>query len=186
MKDEKEAEEERSYYDILRECCSESTTHGIPYLFKRNHLAVKIFWLVCTLASTGVGCWLVAKSIIDYYEYDTVTHAKVVFETPTLFPTVTICSQNMFTTPEAFQYVNQYSLDNGDIAQGEDILSSSFFSENDFTKYSFGVNLLDSKYSVDFRKQMGLSLDTMLLRCYYNNIGCSTEDFDWFFDPYYG
>lgn len=177
--------ETRTYYEIVHDSACESTSHGIPFIFKRDLIAVRIAWTLCTLASAGVGCWLVAKSITDYYSWETVTQAKFVFETPTLFPTVTICSQNMFTTDTAFEYVENYTEVNN-LGNIETKLNASYFSDNDFFKYGFGVNLLDTDFSDTFRKKMSSSLDDMILTCYYNNDPCWTQDFFWFFDPYYG
>ena len=98
------SDEKRTFYEIVRDCCSESTTHGIPYLFKRNQISLKLFWLVCTLASGGVCGWLVSSSILDYYSYDTITQTKVEFETPTYFPAVSICSLNAFTTEQGYEF----------------------------------------------------------------------------------
>lgn len=180
-------DEHVSYYKIISECCSQSTSHGLPNLFKHSHKASKIFWLFCTLASMSVGFWLVAKSIMDYYNYDTVTVAKVVFETKTFFPTVTICNQNMLTTEKAFEFAENFTIENGLVwKDGKQFLSTYFFSQADFVKYSLGVVLLDSNYSDEFRKSMDIPLEDMIIRCYYNNGLCSSEDFHWFFDPFYG
>lgn len=178
--------EKRSYYEIVNDCVSESTAHGITYVFKRNEWYIKVAWLIFTLASTGVGFWLVVKSIIDYLGYETVTKAQSILETPAYFPTVTFCSQNSFTTDEAYQYVAKYIEDN-DETPAEKLLNSSFFTTTDFLKYEYGVNLLaNSIYTDTFRKSMGLNIEDAILVCYYNNNLCNDTEFWWYWDPYYG
>lgn len=177
--------EKRSYYEVVRDCVSESTAHGITYVFKRDEWYVKVLWLIVTLASTGVGSWLVGKSILDFLTYDTVTKAQTIFETPTLFPTVSICSQNMFTTDDGYAYVANYLFDN-DYKDLETELVDNFLSDNDFFKLGFGANLLDTDYSDAFRKSMSLQIDDMILRCSYNHKVCDETDFYWYFDPFYG
>ena len=65
-----------SYYEVIRECCSESTAHGIPYVFRRDQIGFKLAWLLCTFLSGGVCGYIVSKSISDYFSYDTVTKAQ--------------------------------------------------------------------------------------------------------------
>lgn len=175
-----------SYYEVIRECLSESTAHGIPYVFRRDQISIKLAWLLCTFLSAGVCGYIVSKSISDYFSYETVTKAQTIFETPAIFPTISICSQNMFASKAGAEYVRNYSIDNelGDLET--DWLYYTFFMDSDFLKYGLGVNLLGRSFSDEMRRDMGLKLDDMILLCYFNNFGCDHTDFDWYFDPYYG
>ena len=178
--------EHRTYYEVIRDCVTESTAHGITYVFKREQIGIKLAWLICTLASTGVCGWLVSKSISDYYSYETVTKSETIYEMPAIFPTISICSQNMFTTQAGYDFVANMVWENN-LLSNEEWLSMTLFEDNDFYKYGLGVRLLNSdKYSDDFRKSMGYSINEMLLLCYFNNYQCSSNDFYWYFDPYYG
>lgn len=178
-------DDERSTFEIVRECCSESTTHGIPYMFKRDNIGVKIFWLISTLISAGVCGWLVGRSILDFMDYETVTQSRVIFETPTYFPAVSICSLNAFTTEEGFRYVEEFSK-NANSPEGDFYLSRYFQYDIEFLRYSFGAFLTMDNFTDYDRKAMGYDLTQMLLSCYFNNDACNREDFKWFFDPYYG
>lgn len=174
-----------SFKQVVSDCCSESTAHGIPHIFRRQNIALKLFWLACTLTSAVVCAWLVAKTITDYNSYETVTKSQMIFETPTLFPTVSICSQNMFTTDWGYYYVSEYNWENN-LESNSEWLSRSMFMENDLIKYSLGVHFLDSAFTDDDRKSMGIQIGDMILLCYFNNFGCSSYDFYWYWDPYYG
>ena len=177
--------ETRSYYQIISDSASESFSHGIPYIFRRKEIPVRIAWTILTLVMAGISGWLVNNTIVDFYGFDTVTKTQTIFETPALFPTVSICNQNMFTTQDGFDYVENYTKTNN-LDDVDTQLNKSFFMDNDFVKYGFGVNLLDSNYTNTYRKKMGLQIDEMILDCYFNNKDCDSTDFYWYFDPYYG
>jgi hypothetical protein len=165
---------------IINDTACESTAHGIPHIFKRKNLIIKTFWILCTLAATGVCSWLVTKSVNDYLNYDTVTLTQVIDEVPTLFPVVSICNKNPFTTDSAFTYVDQFL--------EETFYKYALFDTDtfDMIRYILGVKIRSVNFTDDERKAFGLQIDNMLLMCSYNQKPCSSNDFYWFFDPLYG
>lgn len=177
--------DERTISQIIHDCCCELTAHGIPYIFKRKSISIKVFWLICTMTSAGLCAWLVGTAILDYYNYDTVTQAKVIYETPTYFPAVSFCSLNAFTTEAAFEYVKNFS-EKFEYPEAEYFLTHSFLNDIDSIRYGLVVRLLDDNFSDDERKKMGIPIEDMLLTCIYNSRLCWINDFKWFFDPYYG
>lgn len=179
------APSDRAYFEIMRSCCTQSTIHGLPNVFKRDQIFVKVFWLMCAFASAVVCSLFVSQSIIGYFNYETVTQAKVVFETPTEFPTVSLCLKNMFTTEAGFAYVQKYLKEN-DLKHADYYLTHNFFSDMDFIKYGMGVNLMDTNFNDEYRKMMGYQMKDMILVCYFNNFDCFDRDFYWYFDPFYG
>ena len=110
------------------------------------HLTLKIFLSTFVLASSGFASYFVIKSFMDYFSYRVSTETRTVYETPTLFPKVTICNINWFTTQYAFN-----SLQNGNnnpnnllsflkklLAHNlSDILIDCKFNSNPFNKSDF-------------------------------------------------
>jgi hypothetical protein len=170
---------------IVHDTACESTSHGIPHIFKRENLIIKTFWILCTLAATGVCAWLVTKSVTDYLNYETVTVAQVIDEVPTLFPVVSICNKNPFTTNFSFQYVDQFFNDY-DMEELESELAVSYTDTLNKLRYQLAVILRDKNVTDDQRKAMGLQMDDMLFMCLYNGRACSSNDFFWYFDSFYG
>ncbi|CAF0773453.1 unnamed protein product [Brachionus calyciflorus] len=72
----------------------------IAFNFGEN-LILTIFWTICTLAAIGVSAYLVVDSIITYYEYEVITKIRVKYETSIVYPSITICNINFFTTQNA-------------------------------------------------------------------------------------
>lgn len=103
----------REIEEIVFESATSSTTHAIPHIFKRENLFLKLFWIVCLLGATGVCAWMVSLSIIDYFDYETVSKTETVLEIPTTFPTVSFCNINPFVTNYSLQFVEDLFVKNG-------------------------------------------------------------------------
>jgi hypothetical protein len=92
-----------------------STSHGYPNIFRSPHLSIRILWSISFLTSSILCFLLVYKSTTEYFNFDVVTKVRVIEESPTLFPVVTICNKNPFLTNEAakliestyFSYMNE-------------------------------------------------------------------------------
>lgn len=99
--------------DIIYESTQSSDTHGIKHIFKREkHVFIKCVWLICILASGSVCAWLMARAVCNYFEYETVSKTETINQIPTLFPTVSICNMNQFSTNYSLQFVQKILLGN--------------------------------------------------------------------------
>jgi hypothetical protein len=92
-----------------------STSHDYPNIFRTQHNSIRVLWSISFLASFILCFLLVYKSIIEFFNFDVVTKVRVVEESPTLFPVVTLCNKNPFLTQQAsklientyFDYMNE-------------------------------------------------------------------------------
>jgi hypothetical protein len=188
LKADLEAIEKDYISRIIKETASESTTHGIDHIFKRENPVIKIFWGVCTLGSTAVCAYMIALSIMGYLEYDTVTKAEQVYILSTDYPAVSFSNLNPFMTTNGTQFAQQLLIDN----QMVDPLSPSSSFNNLFSnmlvyyRYFVTTNALGPNYTNQFRQSLGLSINDMLLNCKYNMGPCSADDFVTYFDIFYG
>lgn len=99
--------------EIIVESATDSTTHAIPHMFKRENPFLKAFWLICFLGATGVCAWMISLSITDYFNYETVSKTETIVEIPSKFPTVSICNMNAFVTNYSLQFVQNLLTANG-------------------------------------------------------------------------
>ena len=147
------------------------------------HILLKAYLLIFLVVSSGLAAYTVVESFINYFEYEVITTTRTIFETPTLFPKVTICNLNPLTTKFAFQFLKEQ-------VNFEDELSNWTFEESSsFTRDSYykALNIAGNKnFSDEKRQNLGHSLDDMLLSCSYNGEECGSRDFMWVFDPMYG
>ena len=50
--------------------------------------------------------YMLVQSIRNYFDYEVITTSRTIYETPTLFPKVTICNQNMLETEFAWDFIS--------------------------------------------------------------------------------
>jgi len=70
----------------------------------KNSRACQCVWLLIFLVSSAATFWIVGLSIVKYLDFEVVSQIEVIYEKPTLFPTVTICDNDPFTSKQA-QYL---------------------------------------------------------------------------------
>lgn len=167
----------------------ETTIHGIIPIINRKNWFIRIFWIICTLASTCVCAYLVTLGFLTYFTYETVTKTEQIYLLSTDFPAISICNVDAFMTNESTRFVEELFFQNMSLSQTElEVLFSNFTIYNLLLyKYLAGTNAYDpASRSDEFRKKLGYSLDEILFSCTYNLFPCSASDFIWYFDVFYG
>lgn len=175
-------------WSIIHKSFLDSTIHGSKRIFKNNSLFLRIMWICFFLASSTLCTYVIALTLIDYFEFDTVSKTERVHMITTEFPAVTICNTNPFLTNESEKYIDELLKEN----QIPDINDDEF--ENNsidgpisrFYRLFLGMNALDPNRTDAFRRSLGQDISDMLFSCTYNLRRCSAEDFSWYFDIYYG
>ena len=90
---------------IMVETGLDTTAHGIPNILGNPMWSFKLMWLVCILASCAACGYLLARSVNDYLDHEVVTTIRKVPDSPSIFPTVTLCNTNFVTNRVASNYV---------------------------------------------------------------------------------
>ena len=67
-------------------------------IVKANICLLRLVWVTFWLTCVSLFIYYSIKSIFDYYAFEVTTKIRKKFEQPTIFPTITICNENMFTT----------------------------------------------------------------------------------------
>ena len=67
-------------------------------IVKANICLLRLVWVTFWLTCVSLFIYYSIKSIFDYYAFEVTTKIRKKFEQPTIFPTITICNKNMFTT----------------------------------------------------------------------------------------
>jgi hypothetical protein len=124
-------------------------------IYYSPHFFLKTFLFLFIIVSTGYVSYLTIQSIMAYLEYGVATTTRTYFETPMLFPKVTICNLNPFTTEYAYNLYQNFS----DAYQNE-------------------VKKLSDKD----QKKLGHDLDDILMGCKFNLDQCDYADFTRSFD----
>ena len=90
---------------LIKETLSNEFAEGCVKFFETPHLSIKtllgVFLIVCVCLSA----YLTIQSFVSYFAYDVTTTSRIIFETPTTFPKVTLCNVNPFITEFAYEYL---------------------------------------------------------------------------------
>jgi len=163
--------------DGLREKISialENYVENLNFLerfFKPGSFIFKLILLLGFLILLGFMIYFVAKSIIEYKNYEFVTISLVKTETTVEFPVVTICNLNPFTTFNSALLYNQLKINQGDY----------------YANYIFrhtAASLPDEE-----KKTLGPNIDNMLIEGYFYDEDIetiNTDDFEWIYLFDYG
>lgn len=179
--------------------------HGIPNLFKTDLLILRISWILFILAAIAGCAFINTKALMNYLSYEVTTKISVVSETPLEFPvikiyyiifsiykfkTITMCGGSPFITKNGTDFsllkINEIhkELENGTMQQKWTF--EFIWSILDFTRYLISNLGKDPNLTDEYRKSFGLKLNETIITCIFNIEGCTEDDFDWFFDAFYG
>ena len=120
---------------------------------------------------------------MSYFSYEVTTTTRTVNEMPTLFPQVTICNINQFTTENAYNFLN--SLDSEQNISEAGLANLTYADSQGNTgiiNYAALSNATSQYFTDQMRKNLAHSLDDIMVSCKFNGKSCSKSDFFWRFD----
>jgi hypothetical protein len=180
----------KRFKKLLKNTLYNSAAQAIIKLFETPHASLKVFLFICVIIPTGLCSFLIIKLVLNYLNYDVFTTLRTFYATPALFPKITVCNVNSFTTQYAAQFlkqINQELYPNVDIFNVEQMRKLNFRSKIEY------INTIKSsaRYKMNSlnkteKKKLSHSLEDMMFTCYFNQQKCTVKDFNWYFDPYYG
>ena len=160
------------------------TYHCFPKIFKeKTHLIMKFVWAGVFIGFLGMTSWILANIVIQYYQYSVVSNIQIVDESPNLFPTVTICDSNPFTTQYAenlieYLAMNLYNITNPTYSEYSAVMDSLFL----YAK----IYVNNPDFGDENRSKLGFDL-SQIIQCKFDYVNCSLEkDFHSFFHFDYG
>ena len=159
------------------------TYHCFPKIFKeKTNFILRLLWAVIFFSFASLTFYILVNTIISYYEYNAVTSFQMINEQPALFPTITICDANPFTTIQAQRLIMNISQSYYDT----DLANISFHQYQAYVLTNL-PNVVksvvsDPKYGDENRKQLGFNLSQLLIDCSFSKIQCEfNKDFHWFY-----
>jgi hypothetical protein len=125
------------------------------------------------------------KSTLSYLSFDVVTQINIIRVPSVEFPTVTICNKSPFKTygPDFFLSSQFQEIENSSsfYFQAYDISTTLFL-----LQYLSKALLYNESISDEQRVKLGFTLEEMMISCRYNNILCSSADFEFFYTYQFG
>ena len=177
---------------LITENLKSELVRGIIKIFQTTHWLIRIFLLISVIGTVGMTSFMIIDSFLAYFEYKVATTTRTIFETPTIFPKVTFCNLNSFTTDVAVEFlkeVNKNYSSQYDIFNVTQMNSLNYTSKKDFLSnisWIAAANMNTKRFSDEKRKLLGHSLKDILLSCSFDQQKCSISDFVWKFDKVYG
>ena len=172
---------------LIKEVLYNSLAQAIIKIVLSPHYILKAFLFICVIVSSAIASYLVVKSVLTYFNYGATTTSRTVYETFSVFPKITICNQNRFTSEYSIKILSNIS----EIEFNMDMLDSSQTSnlsqqekDSKFSKIDLlATYLINNKtiFSNEQRKNLSHDLEDILLNCSFNNEPCDSSDFVWKF-----
>ncbi|CAF3823949.1 unnamed protein product [Adineta steineri] len=170
----------RRRHSIVREFSLNTSTHGIPGIARSESIHNRVFWSISFIGFAAIMVYFIVKAISAYFGYPTQFNLDVVSEWPQYFPAVTICNSSPLRFDKFIEpflnYTNSLNLTNSNDTSTLSSLQATYISDFLIDKINKNVSL----------ESMFYSLSSMLYKCTYNGLPCSTADFISFTTASYG
>jgi hypothetical protein len=183
---------EFKYKSLIKETLYNSTAQALIKILETPYYTLKAFLLMCVILSSGLCAYLILELILSYFSYGVSTSSRTLYETPSIFPKITICSLNPFTSKYAMDFIRKINKDvNADI----DIFDQETMNRLDFISryklitetYYHAILKMNDLKETEKRKLTHSLKETMpISQCSFNARECSVDDFVWHFDPLFG
>jgi hypothetical protein len=159
----------------IRELLSSTTMHAVPNIIRAQNLVLKLIWSILLIVSFAYSVYSVVLMVINFLEFKVLIRYEVIqdyeyFE----FPAVTICNINPLSDID-----NQTKLDSlySFLQKSTKIPSNTFLVQNNKsicakTDLRKMTNIVSNDPNFH---SYGMSLDRMLISCYYNDKPCNIE-----------
>lgn len=146
---------------VLKERLCNSAAQAFLRLYYTSNNIIAFFWVLGLLLATSACSFFVIYALTEYYSYGVISNTRVYYEATSLFPKVTFCNLNPFTTKYAYELLNGMS-------------------------YNSFLNKINYEFD-DLKKDLLThSLNDILLECSFNSDTCDSTDFFLENTPNYG
>lgn len=164
-----------------------TSLHGLPNIVRSSHIALRVLWIIFTLASVAICFYMVYNNILGFLAYPVISKVRQVPQQIIKFPTVTICNENPFLTENASNYVRDYF-------DTKFSLNATTYSE---IVANLGLNrtqteltwlqYITNNMSFDKTSQFGYDSKDMFYELNFSGFGVNlTTDLESYYDPQYG
>jgi hypothetical protein len=185
---DKTNEEETKSGKILRLAKSTLQTfsaHGIPKMMSHEIGIVKAMWLIFFLASAGTCAWFIQMTISNYLSYPVTTNTDIVYQKNMIFPIISICDLNLFSTDSMSRNVSIATSINSNLKYS----NSTVLEYSSYLDKSFRSRIFANEY----RKKVSSNtfgirnLSEIMYSCSFSGSPCNlSQDFESYYDINYG
>ena len=170
MRPQIKARQNTFFTDIAQPALSNEAVLGLAKIFTSPRKSIKLFWSLSLIVANGLNSYFVIASILTYLKFDVSTSVEYVTENPSVFPKVTFCNNNQFTTAYASNFIKTL---NEQMDSSINIFNESKINALNYSLKESWINvvynaaiakMLSKNVTDEERKQLGHSLDDILFR----------------------
>ena len=165
--------------DLLKQYMTNEMFSALFHAYETPHFILKLFLVIFLLIAYALAAYTTIDLIMSYLDFGVSTTTRTLYEVPAIFPKITFCNQNMFTTRYAYEFLQNHT----SIVKDIDIRFLELLN------YIFERNLFGALIETEtefIRKKFSHEFSDVLLSCKFNYEECGAENFTTEFDPYYG
>jgi len=149
-----------------------TTLHGITYIYDSSSIFIKFIWTVVFFGFFTFACWLLSKSFITFFDYDTDTSVSRLKVNEITFPAITFC--NLYYSSD----INEKNYSAEVLKQINDLNRPLYLKEQIVT-YNLSLFILGYIGGKNYRslfgqEKIGLDWSEMVMGCYFMNSDCNT------------
>jgi hypothetical protein len=175
----------------LEECILSSSTHGLSNIYQSKSRLNQLLWILMVILSSCVCIYFIIISLTDYFSYSVTTETRILNEHHSLFPVVTICNKNIFTSDESVEYLKQLIREKNLIDffnETSFISDESISTQEKYNSLFYFIRLARSNLLKDNQNMSKYSqpLEKILISCDYAGLKCDSNDFDLIYNSIYG
>ncbi|CAF0980970.1 unnamed protein product [Brachionus calyciflorus] len=161
---------------VIEESLLSSTSHGIPNIIRSDKLAIRLMWIFFTVMSTGLCSYMIVQSIMNYFSYETTSKIQIHTETSPIFPAITICNTNFFTSEYSTEFIKNLSLD---------FQTSAYFAYEKYLKLRQMITSSEELMSNSYK--FGDSFEKLIVHCRLLTIDCKNKEYwNYYYHQIYG
>ncbi|CAF0924898.1 unnamed protein product [Brachionus calyciflorus] len=162
---------------VIEESLLSSTSHGIPNIIRSDKLAIRLMWIFFAVVSTGLCSYMIVQSIMNYFSFETTSKIQIHTEKSSIFPAITICNSNYFTSEYSAQFIKNFTFD----IQSD----SNYFNYDQYYKLFQIVTSREELISQSYK--FGDSFEKLILNCQILTVDCKNKEYwNYYYHQLYG
>jgi hypothetical protein len=172
------------FMDYAKAHVKNETIFSILSTYQMHCKIRKAFIFSFLLLAKAIFLYMFIKELINHFQYEVVTKVRTEYESSPVFPRITLCQSNPFTTKFAYEVVKNLS---------EKIFNQTYMNNISLDMKLKLLNLIRyqalaqvANYDDSDKKKLSHSIEDILLTCKFNYANCNASDFSWTWDDYHG
>ena len=172
---------------IFSSVLENSTIHGLSNIIKNDLISIRSMWILCFLLFSSICCYMMSHTIQEYIKFEVVSRVDVKYENEIVFPMITICRDNPFSTDFSTKILTRNLERNGFNISEYNFDGSLSSLKLKFIAKKNNALLSAANTPENERRKFGQYVNEIIISCLFNLQECDLDnDFEDYYDYYFG